>query len=124
MCCFNEHFISPNRQINIKFFVGASGTAADPAEGAVGPVLQDGGQHEEPQLRHVREGSGQQGPGRLYCVAHHFSFVDPGCLSRILIFYPSRIPDLGSGIQKAQQKRGLKKICCHTFFCCHKFHKI
>ncbi len=58
-------------QINFNFCVGASGTAADPAEGAVGPVLQDGGQHEEPQLGHVREGSGQQGPGRLYCVAQH-----------------------------------------------------
>jgi hypothetical protein len=32
-------------------------------------------------------------------------------------FYPSRIPDLGSRIQKAQQKRGVKKIS-------HKFHKI
>jgi hypothetical protein len=28
---------------------------------------------------------------------------------RILIFYPSQI-------QKPQQKRGVKKICCHTFF--------
>ncbi len=48
--------------------------------------------------------------------------VYPG--SRILIFYPSRIPDLGSRIKKPQQKRGVKKICCHTFFCSHKFHKI
>ncbi len=32
-------------------------------------------------------------------------------------FYPSRI-------QKQQQKRGVKKICCHTFLCSHKFHKI
>jgi hypothetical protein len=32
-------------------------------------------------------------------------------------FYPSRI-------QKQQQKRGVKKICCHTFICSHKFHKI
>jgi hypothetical protein len=30
-------------------------------------------------------------------------------------FYPSRI-------QKQQQKRGVKKISCHTFFCSHKFH--
>ncbi len=44
--------------------------------------------------------------------------------SRILIYYPSRIPDLGSRIQKSQQKREVKKICCHTFFCNHKFHKI
>jgi hypothetical protein len=34
------------------------------------------------------------------------------------------IPDLGSRIQKQQQKRGVKKISCHTFFCNHKFHKI
>ena len=37
-------------------------------------------------------------------------------------FYPSRIPDLGSRIQK--QERDEKKICCHTFFCSHKFHII
>jgi hypothetical protein len=34
------------------------------------------------------------------------------------------IPDLGSQIQKQQLKRGVKKICCHIFFCSHKFHKI
>ncbi len=39
-------------------------------------------------------------------------------------FYPYRILDLGSRIQKQQQKRGVKKICCHTFFCSHKFPKI
>ncbi len=33
-------------------------------------------------------------------------------------FYPSRIPD-----PKKQQKRKVKKICCHTFFR-HKFPKI
>ncbi len=32
-----------------------------------------------------------------------YSVADPGCLSRI--------PDLGSRIQKQQQKRGVKKIC-------------
>jgi hypothetical protein len=39
------------------------------------------------------------------------SVVDPGCLSRIPDpdFYPSRNPDLGSRIQKQQQKRGVKK---------------
>jgi hypothetical protein len=37
------------------------------------------------------------------------SVADPGCLSRI---------------QKQQQKRGVKKICCLTFFCSHKFDKI
>ncbi len=36
----------------------------------------------------------------------------------------SRIPDLGSRIQKQQQKRGMKKICCHNFLCSHKFHKL
>jgi hypothetical protein len=39
------------------------------------------------------------------------SVADPGCLSRIPDpdFYPSRIPDLGSRIQKQQQKREVKK---------------
>jgi hypothetical protein len=49
----------------------------------------------------------------------NISVADPGCLSRILIFtHP------GSRIQKQQQKRGVKKIFCHTFLCTHKFHKI
>jgi hypothetical protein len=34
----------------------------------------------------------------------------------------SWILDLGS--KKQQQKRGAKKICCNTFYCSHKFHKI
>ncbi len=39
------------------------------------------------------------------------SVADPGCLSRIPDpdFYPSRIPDLGSRIQKQYQKREMKK---------------
>jgi hypothetical protein len=39
------------------------------------------------------------------------SVADPGCLSRIPDpdFYPSRIADLGSRIQKQVQKRGVKK---------------
>jgi hypothetical protein len=39
------------------------------------------------------------------------SVADPGCLSRIPDpdFYPSRIPDIGSRIQKPQQKREVKK---------------
>jgi hypothetical protein len=47
------------------------------------------------------------------------SVADPGCLSRIPDpdFYPSRI-------QKQQQKRGVKKNCCHNLLCSHKFHKI
>ncbi len=53
--------------------------------------------------------------------------VYPG--SRIVIFtHPdpgSHISDPGSRIQIQQQKReGWKKICCHTFFCSHKFHII
>jgi hypothetical protein len=35
-------------------------------------------------------------------------------------FYPSRISDPKTGTKE----RGGKKICCHTFFCGHKFHKI
>ncbi len=47
------------------------------------------------------------------------SVADPRFLSRILIFtHPV------SRIQKQEQKRGVKKISCHTFFCSHKFHKI
>jgi hypothetical protein len=45
------------------------------------------------------------------------SVADPGCLSWITD------PDLVSRIQKQQQKRGVKKICCHNFLCSHKFHK-
>ncbi len=47
--------------------------------------------------------------------------ADPGCLSRIPDpdFYPPRIPEPKS----ATKERG-EKICCHTFFCSHKFHKI
>jgi hypothetical protein len=44
--------------------------------------------------------------------------------SGILIFtHPgSRISDPGFRIQKQQQKRGVKKISCHTFLCSHTFH--
>ncbi len=50
--------------------------------------------------------------------------VYPG--SRILIFaHPvSRIPDLGSRIQKQQQKRRVKKKLLSYLICSHKFHKI
>ncbi len=43
--------------------------------------------------------------------------------SRILFFtHPGfQIPVPGS---KKQLKRGMKKNCCHTIFCSHKFHKI
>ncbi len=43
---------------------------------------------------------------------------DPGS------WFLPRIPDLGSRIQKQQQKRGVEKNFCHTFLCSHKFHKI
>jgi hypothetical protein len=45
--------------------------------------------------------------------------VDPGCLSRIT---DPDFTHLGSQIQKQQQKRGAKKIFCHTLVCSHKFH--
>jgi hypothetical protein len=55
--------------------------------------------------------------GQLFKVG--FSVADSGCSSRIPDpdFYPFRI-------QKQQQKRGVQKISCQTFFCSHKFHKI
>jgi hypothetical protein len=69
-------------------------------------------------------------PGsRILIFTHPGSrFSDPG--SRIsdpgsrIPDLGSRIPDLGSRIQKQQQKRGVKKICCHAFLCSHKFHQI
>jgi hypothetical protein len=42
-------------------------------------------------------------------------------------FYPSRILDLGYRIpdpKTATKEGGETKICRHTFFCSHKFHKI
>ncbi len=47
------------------------------------------------------------------------SVADPGCLSRILIL---PIPDPGS--KNSNKREGWKKICCQTFFCSHKFHKV
>jgi hypothetical protein len=51
------------------------------------------------------------------------SVVDPGYLSRILIFtHPgSRISNPGS--KTATKDRG-EKISCHNFLCSHKFYKI
>ena len=48
---------------------------------------------------------------RIVWTINNCSVADPGCLSRIPDpdFYPSRIPDLGSQIQKQQQERGVKK---------------
>ncbi len=53
------------------------------------------------------------------------SVADPGCLFRILIFIQPD-PDVGSRIpvQKQQQKRGVKKICFHTFLCNQNFTKL
>jgi hypothetical protein len=50
--------------------------------------------------------------GMIALIAEGGPLPDSRCLSRI--------PDLGS----KKSKRGVKKICCHTFFCSHKFHKI
>jgi hypothetical protein len=57
------------------------------------------------------------GISRVQIERPNYSVADPGCLPRIPDpdFYPSRIPDLGPRIQKQQQKRGVKKICSHTF---------
>jgi hypothetical protein len=58
---------------------------------------------------------------------HLTSVADPGCLSRIPDpdFYPSRIPDLGSRIQKQQQKRGgEKKFVVITFYVASNFTKL
>ncbi len=53
---------------------------------------------------------------------------DPGSQIPDPDFYPSRIPDLGSRIQKQKQKRGTPLFCfCFQLsylFCSHKFHKI
>jgi hypothetical protein len=61
-----------------------------------------------------------------YVTSDNCSVADPGCLSWIPDpdFYPSRISDPGSRIQKQVEKRGVKKIFCQTFFCSHKFHKM
>jgi hypothetical protein len=51
---------------------------------------------------------------KLQCCGSGMFIPDPD-------FYPSRISDPGSRIQKQQQKRGVNKNLCHTFFCSHKF---
>jgi hypothetical protein len=57
----------------------------------------------------------------MICTVLRIREVYPG--SRILIFtHPgSRISDPGS---KNSNKRGVKKICSHTFFCSHKLTKL
>jgi hypothetical protein len=65
----------------------------------------------------------------LVCHSFRFQvdrlFFNQCCGSGMFIpnpyFFPS--PDLGSRNQQ-QQKRGGGKMCCLTFFCSHKFHKI
>jgi hypothetical protein len=55
----------------------------------------------------------------MFCLkipSQKISVADPGCLSRI--------PNLGSRIQKQQKQRRVKKISCPTFFCSHKYHKL
>jgi hypothetical protein len=55
--------------------------------------------------------------GKVEFIVLH-SVADPGCL-------PIPDPDFcPSRIQKQQQKRGVKNICCPTFFCSHKYHKV
>jgi hypothetical protein len=68
----------------------------------------------------VSENTGIE-PGLLRL--RHWQYCGSGMFIPDPDFYPSRIPDFGSRIQKQQQKRGVKKICCYTFLCSHKFHK-
>ncbi len=62
-------------------------------------------------------------PGSRILIFTHPGYRIPDLGSRISDL-GSRISDPGSRIQKQQQKRGVKKICCHNFLCSHKFHKI
>jgi hypothetical protein len=62
----------------------------------------------------------------LFCIAglvrapsSRVAVADPGCLSRILIFVHSGFPDP----ETATKERG-EKICCLTFFCSYKYHKM
>jgi hypothetical protein len=67
------------------------------------------------------------GSGPFHSLTLTNSVADPGCLSRIpdLDFYPSRIPDLGSRIQKQQQKREVKKkLDVKPFYVATKINKI
>jgi hypothetical protein len=78
---------------------------------------------------HLSDSTNQCCGSRILIFAHPGSRIsDPG--SRIpdlgsRISDPgSRIPDLSSRIQKQQQKRGVKKIYCHTFFLATNFTKL
>jgi hypothetical protein len=50
--------------------------------------------------------------------------VYPGSRIEDPDFYPSRIPDLGSWIQKQQQKTGVNKFFCQTIFVATNFTKL
>jgi hypothetical protein len=50
-------------------------------------------------------------------------FADLGCLSRILIFTHPGFRILGPG-SKNRNKRGVKKISCHTLFVATNFTKL
>ena len=78
-----------------------------------------------PMLPQLLTGSTVTGSRTMSSSRVRISVADPGCLSRIPDpdFYPSRIPDLGSRIQKQQQMTGVKIFFCQTNFCSHKFHK-
>ncbi len=57
------------------------------------------------------DGGGNVGEEKEWC-----SVADPGCLSRI--------PDLGSRIQKQEQKRGVKQIVVIPVFVATNFTKL
>jgi hypothetical protein len=103
--------------------VPGSGGSPGPHRSAVGEQRAVGSQQRGQARRlahsrhHVPRRQQQQHPAQVIGISP--SVADPGLLSRILIFTHS-----GSRIQKQQQKRGVQKICCQTFFCSHKFHKI
>jgi hypothetical protein len=58
------------------------------------------------------------------CCGSGMFIPDPGSWFLRIPDPGSRIPDPGSRIQKQLKKRGVEKICCRTFLCSHKFHKI
>ncbi len=65
--------------------------------------------------------------GFFQCCGSGMFIPDPGSWFLPIPDLGSRIPDPGSRISdpKTVQKRGVKKkLCCHSFFCSHKFHKM
>ncbi len=61
----------------------------------------------------------------LYTILTQTRYLYPAVL-RIRVVYLGSwflpIPDLGS--KNSNKREGWKNICCRTFFCSHKFHKI